>query len=328
MTYEDVLSEIKELSAANRRGRDTALEARLVALRRDAAAQIGPIRQPRSWPPRVKDSFRGVTGIPEIAADQLTTKVVQSAILRHGSLLVRGLIAQPRVDQLVDEIDHAFAAHDAHVHGAPTTETEPWFVPFDPGPAEHVPRDWIREGGGVLGVDSPRALFDVIEAFEEVGIGDLVASYLGEHPVILAKKLTLRRIAGSDRHPTLGDPDWHQDGAFMGRDIRSINVWVSLSRCGVDAPGLDVVAQRLDHIVDTGVEGANFDWSVGHPLVERIAPGAIVRPVFEPGDALLFDHMMLHRTAISPTMTKHRYAIEAWFAAPSSYPADQVPIAY
>jgi ectoine hydroxylase-related dioxygenase (phytanoyl-CoA dioxygenase family) len=167
-----------------------------------------------------------------------------------------------------------------------------------------------------------------LEAFEEAGIGDLVSAYLGERPVLLAKKLTLRRISLAEGHGVRSDPDWHQDGAFMGRDIHSINVWVSLSHCGVDAPGLDVVARRFDDIVATGTEGANFDWSVGHGLVERIAPTAVVRPVFEPGDALLFDQMMLHRTAARPNMSKVRYAIEAWFAAPSNYPADQLPIAY
>jgi hypothetical protein len=52
----------------------------------------------------------------------------------------------------------------------------------------------------------------------------------------------------------------------------------------------------------------------------------IVRPRFEPGDALLFDHLMLHRTASEPSMTKRRYAIETWFFAPSAYPDGQVPL--
>ena len=31
--------------------------------------------------------------------------------------------------------------------------------------------------------------------------------------------------------------DWHQDGAFLGKGIRALNVWVALTDCGVDAPG-------------------------------------------------------------------------------------------
>ena len=45
-------------------------------------------------------------------------------------------------------------------------------------------------------------------------------------------------------------------------DVRALNVWLSLSHCGDEAPGMDIVPRRLDHIVPTGTEGANFNWSV------------------------------------------------------------------
>lgn len=75
-------------------------------------------------------------------------------------------------------------------------------------------------------------------------------------------------------------------------------------------------------------------------MVEEVAEGTVTRPIFEPGDALIFDHLNLHRTAIDPGMTRDRYAIEAWFLAPSTYgtmmadageqrpPRDQVPLVY
>jgi hypothetical protein len=47
---------------------------------------------------------------------------------------------------------------------------------------------------------------------------------------------------------------------------------------------------------------------------------------FKAGDAILFDEMNLHRTSSSPNFTKDRYAIEAWFFAPSCYPLDQLPL--
>jgi hypothetical protein len=52
----------------------------------------------------------------------------------------------------------------------------------------------------------------------------------------------------------------------------------------------------------------------------------VFRPVFEPGDALIFDEVFLHRTAIDASMTKERYAIETWFFAPSLYPEKYVPL--
>ena len=92
---------------------------------------------------------------------------------------------------------------------------------------------------------------------------------------------------------------------------------------------MDLVPKRLEEIAETGTEGANFDWSVSPAVVERVAaPEGTVRPEFKAGDALLFDHLNLHRTAADPSMTRDRYAIETWFFAPSVYPEKQVPLAF
>jgi ectoine hydroxylase-related dioxygenase (phytanoyl-CoA dioxygenase family) len=164
----------------------------------------------------------------------------------------------------------------------------------------------------------------VIEALDEAGIGDVLTTYLGERPVLSVKKTSLRwATAGTDAIW------WHQDGRFLGRDIRAVNVWIALSHCGVDAPSLDFVARRMDRIVETGTEGARHGWSVSDDVAARAASDAtVVRPVFAPGDALLFDQLLLHRTGVSPTMTRDRLAVEAWCFAPSTFPAEQIPIVY
>jgi hypothetical protein len=112
-------------------------------------------------------------------------------------------------------------------------------------------------------------------------------------------------------------------------DVRALNVWLSLSHCGDDAPGLDLVPHRLAETVPTGTEDATFPWSVA-PAVASQAAGeeGPVRPIFEPGDALLFDELCLHSTALDPSMTKTRYAVESWFFGPSAYPEDYVPLAF
>ena len=131
--------------------------------------------------------------------------------------------------------------------------------------------------------------------------------------MLLARKCTLRRTS-----PNGQNGGWHQDGAFMGAGIRSLNVWIPLTHCGDTAPGLDIVGRRLDEIVQTG-QGAIYAWATDPDAAERAAAGSIVRPIFEPGDALVFDHMNLHRTAIDPDMQHERYAIETWLMAPSTY---------
>ena len=149
----------------------------------------------------------------------------------------------------------------------------------------------------------------------------MIRGYLGEPPVISVQKCTLRKV----------DPDagrgWHQDGAFMG-DVRALNVWLSLSRCGDEAPGMDIVPRRLDDIVPTGTEGAIFDWSVSPQVAEEAAGDAgVLRPIFEPGDVLLFDELFLHSTAAEPVDEEEPLAIESWFFGASASPAEYSPLA-
>ena len=63
-------------------------------------------------------------------------------------------------------------------------------------------------------------LFEVIETFEAVGLGALIASYFGERPALSAAKCNLRRTR-------LDIPGgWHQDGSFLGHDIATLDVWI------------------------------------------------------------------------------------------------------
>jgi len=320
------LDAIDVLTAANRDHRDGAIERQLVGLRNVAFEDLDKTPGAASWPPTAPDVFPGVEGIPEIAAADLTADRLRSGILRHGALIVRGLVPQSRVAHLIDDIDRTFVARDAFFDGAPVEETAPWYVPFEPesGTAAIGPiRKWVREGGGVLTVESPRSMFDVLDTFEAVGLTGPLTGYLGERPVLAAKKWTLRRV------PLDTTADWHQDGAFLGEGVRAVNVWVALSHCGDTAPGLDIVAGRLHELAPRGTEGAWFDWSVGDSVARALAGDAkILRPIFEAGDAILFDDMNLHRTAVAPEMTHERYAIESWFFAPSHYPDAQIPVTF
>ncbi len=67
-------------------------------------------------------------------------------------------------------------------------------MPFDIAPARlaGVGSGSIG-GGGVWTVDSPRAMFDVMETFTEIGLEGPLTGYLGERPALSVKKWTLRR---------------------------------------------------------------------------------------------------------------------------------------
>ncbi len=325
------------LQQLERRQRDPDVEIRLVGLRHRAFAQLDGRPGRGTWPPPYDDLFSGaepVAGsptVPEVESAGLTTGALGSGLVNHGSLVVRGLVSPNRVASLTEGIERAFQARDASGDGSVAAEgTSPWFVPFGPEAGytgAPLNREWVREGGGVWMADSPRLMSEVLELYTDARLDQVIAEYLGERPTISLRKWVLRRVP-----PDLARADWHQDGAFLGPDVRSVNVWLALSPCGGghDASGLELVPRRLE-LQSTGTDGAYFGWSVGPELVDRLVAStgsAVICPRFEPGDAILFDDRMLHRTEVGDRLSQPRYAIESWFFAPSTYPSDQIPLVF
>jgi len=307
----------------NRDGVDEELERLLVGWRMAAFSARPPAVADANWPHDYADPFPGVVGVPEIQAGQLTTELLAGAILHHGALLVRGLVSAIEAGKLAAGIDRALDGFSAWAVDK-TTPATPWFNPAaltGVGKLAHN-RPWILAGGGVWAADSPHMLFELAELLERTGVLDVVSGYLAERPALSVGKTTLRKVPVS-----LDNTDWHQDGAFLGKTVRSVNLWLALSPCGRDASALDVLPKRLPYIVETGTHGAIFQWSVGHGMVESLATDApITSPEFAAGDALLFDHFFLHRNSLPPNRSKDRWAIESWMFAPSCYPVEQGPL--
>jgi hypothetical protein len=324
-TVDDLRAEIERVTDAARADRDRTSERRLLQLRHalgirllDAAAGSAP-EHPE---PDAAALAAAPDGLPEIAAADVTPALLRAGILRDGCLLVRGLVDREAALAFAGQIDRAFTERDRHDAG---TGPEPgYYEEFRPDVrygGEVAGRAWIKEGGGVLAADSPMLSFEMTELFRDAGVPDLVERYLGEPALMSVHKTTLRKA-----EPTVGGA-WHQDGAFMG-DVRSLNLWLSLSRCGDEAPGLDVVPRRLDAFVASQTDEAVLSYQVSQAKAEEAAgEKGIVRPIFEPGDALFFDEMFLHQTASDPSMPNPRYAIENWFFGGSAFPGEYAPLA-
>ncbi len=330
-----VLNQSEALKAANkpieafklldrkaRRTGDRQLLRALTTLRRDAAVAAAQEATPRAdWPPKLADPFPGGESIPEIGRQELNSVTMGGAILHHGSVLVRGLLDPAEATAFAEQIETLFADYDAWVAGTPRDES--LLIPFDGSDDDPLmnTRPWNREGGGIWAADSPVLLDCLLELYERYGLIAAIEQYLGERPVASVGKTVLRRVYPSNAG------DFHQDGAFLGKDVRTINVWIALSDCGIDAPGLEIVDRRLPGVVETGTGDAIFDWSVGREVARDANAGkAFARPAFKAGDALIFDQFMLHSTSYAPTMTTRRFALESWFFAPSASPADQIPL--
>ena len=317
------LDAIEVLTAANRADPQPALEARLVALRADAFDTLDRRHGHDEWPRRCPDPFPDLVGTPpEVHRRDLTPDLVAGALLHHGSLIVREMVGPDEVVELRNAIRHAFDARQAHAAGTATDDDAGWYTPYERGRHHEA----FGSARMVRIIDSPRTLFLLIEMYRAAGLVDVLEEHLGERPALSAHKCALRCLTPE---PDEASRDYHQDGSFMGADLRTVNVWLPLMACGGDArtAGLDLVPRRVDHILDTGTEGAIFDWTISESVVARAAEGVgIVRPPFGAGDAMLFDQLMVHRTGITPGMDQERMAIESWFFAPSAYPDDHVPL--
>jgi hypothetical protein len=272
---------------------------------------------------RPEPDFAGLPdgeGLPEVHAADVTPGLLRAGIVRHGCLLVRRLVPRSDAVRFAEQIDRAFTERERHDAGQRFHDEYYSEFVADARHTEPISRQWIKGGGGLLAADSPQLSSRLRGLLIRAGLPELVQSYLGEPPLVALEKTTLRRaepaVAGA----------WHQDGRFMG-DVNALNLWLSLSRCGDVAPGLDVVPRRLEHYAATATDDAMFDNMVSQRMVEREAGQAgILRPIFEPGDALLFDELFLHKTGSESHMSKPRFAIENWFFGASGFPAEYVPL--
>ncbi len=297
------------------------LAARLVRLRHAAADAYRPTgREP--WPPAHADPFPGVPGaIPEIEPGELSGDLLAAAVEHHGSLIVRGLFD---ADQVARTRRVVLAATDAQPED-PDRPAAPVYVPqLGLDVFNRALRKRVADDNGVWLADTPTALAEVLDDLEASGALGAIHAHFGSRPLISLQKSTLRR-----NQPEYRYTGWHQDGSFLGASTRAMNVWVALTPCGGDrpAPGLELVAGRVPMLLDTEDDTgrAAIDGFAVH--FQAQATGLeVVRPVFEPGDALLFDEFMTHRTYLTHEMTEERLALECWFFAASHRPDDYVSL--
>ena len=321
-TTAELWEEIERLSAANREQADPETERRVLRLRHVAGARAHEESSRRSdFAAPDAGALPAGDPLPEFTRAELTPGVLRAGILRDGCVLVRGLIDRDAALAFAERIDVSFAERERHDSGeTPEAGYYEEFVPNLPFKGV-LGRQWIKDGGGVLAADSPKVAFEMFDLFRAAGLQPLVDGYLGEPSVISVHKTTLRKAS-----PAVPGA-WHQDGSFMG-DVRSLNLWLSLSRCGDVAPGLDLVPRRLDHLVTRQTEEAMLDIQVSQAKAEEAAGDVgIVRPIFEPGDALFFDELFLHQTGSDPSMPHPRFAIENWFFGASAFPREFAPLA-
>lgn len=267
--------------------------------------------------------------VPEISAKDFTVDQLRAAVAKHGALIVRNMFSRTSMETLITAADRVI---DACADPKATNPASTYFNPPNnlssimPKKDKELgnTRSFHRESGSAMCVEAPSVAEALLLLYEAHGLKELVGAYLGEPPCLSVKKWVLRR----SKLP-VAEAGWHQDGAFMGTNLNSINMWMPLNECGGEtgAPGMDVVPLRLNSLASA--EGAQFDWSVSDAQVSSgFAENQPLMPVFNAGDAFFFDHLYLHRTQYRADFTRLRYAVETWFFGASSFPKNQIPLAW
>lgn len=173
--------------------------------------------------------------------------------------------------------------------------------------------------GHAAGIDTAALL---AAAFGEA-LAALCRRDLGADVACLVDECWARR-----QYPLAGYPSghaahsWHQDGA-LGFDFPAftdrppppdallpmVTCWIALTPCGDDAPGLELAGPaHLDLLPLAALSEARVRAS--HEALDAD------RPVLAPGDAIVFGGGVLHRTHVTPSMTRARTSIELRFVAP------------
>lgn len=242
------------------------------------------------------DMFVGETGIPEIAAKDLTAKAIASGVLFHGALLIRGLYNAKQISILSEA-------------------------------AEFENAKKIRDPKSVI---STFSFCKLMEAYQQSGLLKAVRGYLGDDAIVALERARLR-YRGLDAVSGLS---WHQDGSYFGQKCYALNCWTAITECGRENTGLSVVPRRYNERLGADEikksDAGKADLNYGKEILGKYLPNReeIVSPVFKPGDALIFDEMTLHRTAKVPEVTKHQIVSISWFFSLSRLPIFKTPLGF
>ncbi|MFK7977011.1 MAG: hypothetical protein AB8C02_12795 [Halioglobus sp.] len=300
----DITTAIGHLLSANEHMADPALERDIIdqLLQTIEKQPTAPVPQAVPNPSSSSTALCKLGELPEVTAAQFSAKVLNDAIAQAGHLIVRGMFSSEDTQTLKDCIDEAMLSRFNSTKRAPG-ETDPWYhlSPYFPGKHDAYDQNIHKKSYAMTGsmkvLDSPRGTCKVLDVYRKYKLREVLDEYFGEPTVIATRKWVFRLVKAVEQKQESIGGGWHQDGQFMGGDVRAMNLWVPLNNCGsgTDSPGMALLPKRLDKIQDFGTRGAKLNWVVGPELVQELAEDApIVYPHFEAGDALFFDHLSLH----------------------------------
>lgn len=266
---------------------------------------------------------------PVMDARDFSVDLFRTLFERHGCVLVRNMISPERIKILRDIAQLTYQHYDALMEGhrqgrEPTPEMS---IYFRPTPLTENAKfyDRFRRYGSLMLAEMIMAAAMVAPTLAQSPVLPAIQDWLGTEPFLGLNASSVRKseLGSSVRRV------FHQDGNFLGGlEGATVNCWIAADHCGVDAPALEVYPWRIQDLMPCGGEGAAVAWEIPEQDVyDRFGRENMWIPEFAPGDAMVFDHVHVHRTHKTDSMTKERYAFENWMFPATSANADKLLMA-
>jgi hypothetical protein len=119
----------------------------------------------------------------------------------------------------------------------------------------------------------------------------------------------------------------HQDGPLLGDPAWPVvNCWIPLNACGLLAPSLEVMPVGLREMLPLDPHRAEraplyAEYALDpDAVIAQFGPESLWHPVFHPGDVLLMNHWLPHRTYLRAPMQQPRLSLEIRCVAGRTFP--------
>jgi hypothetical protein len=251
------------------------------------------------------------------------TDAVRERLRDHGCVLLRRALAPERCHDFADMFDRTFAglaaaldregvdvaaaeAADARIPGAGNIA---WNLKIG-----QIMPNWFEQANPGL------TMFDLLDGtrFPDL-LGAIFGTAYRPSPEAHARRVSPR--------PDQQGQGWqepihfHIDAQYHMPQKFGVNVWVPVDGCGVDAPGMQVVLEPLQAVIDyVGYDPAGMSFDTlrleainSGAFLDRYAADRLYRPQMALGDVLLMHNWTLHGTYCTPDMVKARRSFELRF---------------
>lgn len=161
-----------------------------------------------------------------------------------------------------------------------------------------------------------RSALNLLSWFWHSGLAQEFEDRFGNPPLLLTTFCTIRRHLAAERSTHV---NWHLDANFVGFGGDFAVFWVPLDPVGTHSPGLDFYfpegRYRIGEIgrkwMDVPIiDGRRTLDDAGIKALFDNAPARRMTPKMLPGDVLLFDEIVPHRTQYMDRINQDRTAVE------------------